>query len=331
MRDMPYAIYWIAALAVCVLGLAVSLIWALRRPGRAGHGLPSEWSLTARPVFAAEERRVFRLLREALPHHVVLSKLPLVRFCQPTEAKEVRYWFDLLGTSHVTFAVCSPNGRVLAAIDLDGERGVTARSLQIKHAVLAACRVRYLRCSADQLPSVAELQLLVPQGNNPRGPQPASVTGPMPERRRSGMGGGMGGGMNSGFGNGLGGSHHTSSTSSTNSTSEDEFGSDWGQFSQPLPLWQDASLFSRDGPPDVGFGNGNFGNGNFGNGSGERLPRGASKPAPRAASMRDIDPAPRYGSHRLPVLDDAQDDSLMDDIVGVVVDTPRYSAQRPRR
>ena len=115
---MPYAVYWIAALAVCVLGLAVSLIWALRRPAHANKGLPAEWSLTARPVFTSDERRVFRLLREALPHHVVLSKLPLVRFCQPTEAKEVRYWFDLLGASHVTFAICSPNGRVLAAIDL---------------------------------------------------------------------------------------------------------------------------------------------------------------------------------------------------------------------
>ena len=111
---MPYAIYWIAALAVCVLGLAISLVWALRRPAYANKGLPGEWSLTARPVFTADERRVFRLLREALPHHIVLSKLPLVRFCQPTEAKEVRYWIDLLGASHVTFAVCSPNGRVLA-------------------------------------------------------------------------------------------------------------------------------------------------------------------------------------------------------------------------
>jgi hypothetical protein len=39
---------------------------------------------------------------------------------------------------------------------------------------LAACRVRYLRCPADHLPTVAELQLLVPQnGAVPRGPQPA--------------------------------------------------------------------------------------------------------------------------------------------------------------
>lgn len=282
---MPYAVYWIAALAVCVLGLAISLIWALRRPAYANKGLPAEWSLTARPVFTSDERRVFRLLREALPHHVVLSKLPLVRFCQPTEAKEVRYWFDLLGASHVTFAVCSPNGRVLAAIDLEGERGVTPRSLQIKHAVLSACRVRYLRCAMDQLPSVAELQLLVPQGSNSRGPLPAPAATQSLSRRRS-------------------------------SASEDEFGSDWGQFSQPLPLWQDASVFGGN------------------EGYGERYPRAPAQPAPpppqRRMAPRSLDTS-RYNPRSLPVLDDADDDAMLDDIVGLVVDAPRYATQRPRR
>ncbi|MBW8847943.1 MAG: DUF2726 domain-containing protein [Burkholderiales bacterium] len=282
---MPYAIYWIAALAVCVLGLAISLVWALRRPAYANKGLPAEWSLTAKPVFTTDERRVFRLLREALPHHVVLSKLPLVRFCQPTEAKEVRYWFDLLGASHVTFAVCSPNGRVLAAIDLEGERGVTPRILQIKHAVLSACRVRYLRCAMDQLPSVAELQLLVPQGSNSRGPLPAPATTSLP-RRRSGAGG------------------------------EDEFGSDWGQFSQPLPLWQDAGVFGGSEP--------------FGERHPRMLARPPHEPPQRRGSQRNLDTA-RYNPRNLPVLDDADDDAMLDDIVGVVVDAPRYATQRPRR
>jgi hypothetical protein len=86
----------------------------------------------------------------------------------------VRFWYDLLGTNHVTFAICSANGRVLAAIDLDAERGNSHRIQQIKQSVLSACRVRYLRCPADHLPSVAELQLLVPHsGAASRAPQPA--------------------------------------------------------------------------------------------------------------------------------------------------------------
>ena len=89
--------------------------------------MPTEWALTARPVFSTDERRVYRQLREALPHHIVLSKLPLVRFCQPNDPQQVRYWYELLGSIHVTFAICSANGRVLAAIDLDTDRGNSRR------------------------------------------------------------------------------------------------------------------------------------------------------------------------------------------------------------
>jgi hypothetical protein len=170
MQTLP----WIVALVALALLALVICLWAFRRQPKKALALPTDWALTARPVFSTDERRVYRLLREALPHHIVLSKLPLVRFCQPTDPNEVRYWFDLLGTSNVTFAVCSANGRVLAAIDLDTDRGNSRRLMQIKQSVLSACRVRYLRCPVDQLPSVAELQLLVPSsGAVARGPQPA--------------------------------------------------------------------------------------------------------------------------------------------------------------
>lgn len=170
MQTLP----WIVALVALALLAVVLGLWAFKRQPKKALSLPTDWALAARPVFSTDERRVYRLLREALPHHIVLSKLPLVRFCQPTDPSEVRYWFDLLGTSHVTFAVCSANGRVLAAIDLDTDRGNSRRVMQIKQSVLSACRVRYLRCPVDQLPSVAELQLLVPSAGSPaRGPQPA--------------------------------------------------------------------------------------------------------------------------------------------------------------
>jgi hypothetical protein len=170
---------WVVALVALAMLVTVLGIWAFQRKPKKSPVLPTEWALAARPVFSTDERRVYRLLREALPHHIVLSKLPLVRFCQPTDPNEVRYWFDLLGTSHVTFAVCSANGRVLAAIDLDTDRGNSRRVMQIKQSVLSACRVRYLRCPVDQLPSVAELQLLVPtSGAAARGPQPAPTPVP---------------------------------------------------------------------------------------------------------------------------------------------------------
>lgn len=182
-----YLSWFIATAALAVLA-TLAVLWllqALRRPP-GPPPLPVEWDLLPRPVFTADERRVYRQLRDALPHHIVLAKLPLVRFCQPADPKSVRYWFDLLGANHVTFAVCSANGRVLAAIDLSYDRGgPPGRSTRIKQAVLAACRVRYLRCPADHLPSIPELQLLVPMGSNAsRGPQPAqgptAMQGSMP-------------------------------------------------------------------------------------------------------------------------------------------------------
>jgi hypothetical protein len=173
--NMQQTLPWMVAL-VAVAVLAPAVVWfALRPRVPKAAPLPAEWNLSARPVFSTDERRVYRQLREALPHHIVLSKLPLVRFCQPTDPQEVRFWYELLGAIHVTFAVCSANGRVLAAIDLDTDRGNSRRVMQIKQAVLAACRVRYLRCPVDHLPSIPELQLLVPQSAaSSRGPQPAA-------------------------------------------------------------------------------------------------------------------------------------------------------------
>ena len=178
---MQQTLPWIVAL-VAVAVLAPAVVWfALRPRVPKASPLPAEWNLSARPVFSTDERRVYRQLREALPHHIVLSKLPLVRFCQPTDPQEVRFWYELLGAIHVTFAVCSANGRVLAAIDLDTDRGNSRRVMQIKQAVLAACRVRYLRCPVDHLPSIPELQLLVPQSAAAsRGPQPAAPPAHLP-------------------------------------------------------------------------------------------------------------------------------------------------------
>ena len=176
---MQQQLPWILASLSLALLVGAALLWIVRERQPRTKPLPTEWTLGPRPVFSSEERRVYRQLREALPHHVVLSKLPLVRFCQPTDPNEVRYWYELLGSNHVSFAICSANGRVLAAIDLEAERGSSRRSLQIKRAVMAACKVRYLRCLPEELPSVPELQLLVPQtGPGARGPQAAPSVSP---------------------------------------------------------------------------------------------------------------------------------------------------------
>ncbi len=177
---MPSALSWfLAAVSIALLAGALWLRFGGRAKPRA-KPLPNEWTLTARPVFTVDERRVYRQLREALPHHVVLSKLPLVRFCQPTDPSQVRYWYELLGSNHVSFAICSANGRVLAAIDLEQDRHTSRRSVKIKQSMLAACKIRYLRCAPHELPSLPELQLLVPvTGTAARAPQSAPARAPV--------------------------------------------------------------------------------------------------------------------------------------------------------
>ncbi|MCW5632716.1 MAG: DUF2726 domain-containing protein [Rubrivivax sp.] len=158
---MTPTLAWILVLVVAGSVGALAYV-GLGRRRKSEPSLPTEWLLTQRPVFNAHERRVHRQLREALPQQVVLAKLPLIRFCHPTDPAQVQFWFDLLGGIHVTFAVCSPNGRVLAVIDLEDGRSPSRRSVQIKQAVLAACHIRYVRYAAEHTPSVPELQLLVP-------------------------------------------------------------------------------------------------------------------------------------------------------------------------
>ena len=182
---MQQSLLWLIAAAAISILTGLAGVWLLRQPKRPAPGpaaLPTDWALLPRPVFTADERRLYRLLREALPHHMVLAKLPLVRFCQPADPAQVRYWYDLLGATQVGFVVCSANGRVLAAMDLAYESGgVPGRTTRIKQSVLGACRIRYLRCQADHLPSIPELQLLVPHNTTAsRGPQPAQDSAALP-------------------------------------------------------------------------------------------------------------------------------------------------------
>jgi len=280
---MQSTIPWIIAIASGFGLLAVALLWVLRRSAPPTKPLPTEWSLTARPVFSSDERRVYRLLKEALPHHVILSKLPLVRFCQPTEAQEVRYWFDLLGAINVTFAICSPNGRVLAAVDLDSERGISGRGLQIKQSVLGACRVRYLRCAIDNLPSAAELQLLVPFSNsNSRGPQAAPMPGSVSPSRPSMQGGAA-------------------------------------RRPSRKGLWQDSAVFHDSFfAPDSRFDN---------NGMVDAPLRHGASQGHRSGGSAFQNSVP-FGE---PLNADAQyPDEAPNDIVGLVVDSPRYGGRLPR-
>jgi hypothetical protein len=158
-------IAWISAAcaASTLIGVALLLVWRGAMMTRQSSDLPDDWPLAQRPLFTLAEREMYTRLRAALPQHIVLAKVPLVRFSQPLDKKERAYWFNLLGPLHVSFIVCADSGKVLAAVDVERhDRHTTQRASTIKQAVLATCRIRYLKCLEDQLATPAELQLLVP-------------------------------------------------------------------------------------------------------------------------------------------------------------------------
>lgn len=147
-------------IAVLLVGAVLGglAVWAWAPPRKRLPALPAEWALVARRALSTSERRFYNQLRLAFPKYIVLPKLPLVRLCQPATPDQVKFWYELIGAAHVTFAVCNPNGHVLLVIDLDSARSHSRRSTRIKESVLAACGIQRLQFSAEALPSVDELR-----------------------------------------------------------------------------------------------------------------------------------------------------------------------------
>jgi Protein of unknown function (DUF2726) len=148
----------IPPLLALVLGLALSHVWHTRRK-QAARAWPQDFQLLARPMFSTEERLLYRELKAALPHHVVLAKVNLLRFCQSASESQARLWFERLQALNVTFAICSPNGTVVSVIDLEplGKQATSERQQRLKEAVLNACRIRQVRCTHGQWPKPALL------------------------------------------------------------------------------------------------------------------------------------------------------------------------------
>ena len=132
--------------------------WAPAWPGRCAAGrpssapLPTQWTLTARP--GVQRRRAPRVppaARGAAAPRGAEQAAAGALFAAHRPERGSLLVRDA-GFAARELCHCSPNGRVLAAIDLESERGSSRRSQQIKQSVLAACKVRYLRCTASRLP-----------------------------------------------------------------------------------------------------------------------------------------------------------------------------------
>lgn len=146
-------IFWGAVLSALAGGILLGGAWQKYTIKAVRRRWPARWNLNARPLFNVHERALYRELRAALPNHVVLAKVSLLRFCQSADASDARAWYERLQALHVSLAVCTTNGVVISAIDIEQAPGkAIKRSQKLKEAVLEACRVRYVRCMPGQWP-----------------------------------------------------------------------------------------------------------------------------------------------------------------------------------
>lgn len=136
------------------LGVLLYAAW-LRKQSSASLRLPDKWPLTARVVVTNQEHEVLAWLRATFHDHLVMVKLPVLRFMAPTDKDKNGgggRWQEVLGGVYCTFTVCTTNGNVVGCVDVLGNRGMSKASRDLKDSLLSNCRIAYTVVRSSALP-----------------------------------------------------------------------------------------------------------------------------------------------------------------------------------
>ena len=143
------------------LGLgAGSFAWWQRRAATAEPPLPVKWPLTSRVLLTIEEYEVMSWLRTTFKDHLVMIKLPVVRFTIPVKDKKAigKQWQKMLDGVNCTFTVCTTNGSVVGCVDVPGKRGLPRGNRDLKEGLLSDCGIAYTVVRAFELPKSSEMR-----------------------------------------------------------------------------------------------------------------------------------------------------------------------------
>ncbi|MFC6283898.1 MULTISPECIES: DUF2726 domain-containing protein [Polaromonas] len=145
-----------------VLGLVLGALlgaglyaWRLRQKAEASLRLPDRWPLAARVLVTNEEYDVLMWLRATFHDHLVMVKLPVLRFTIPIDREKNgagKRWQELLGGVYCTFTVCTANGNVVGCVDVPGKRGLGKANRALKESLLSDCRIAYTVVRSAGLP-----------------------------------------------------------------------------------------------------------------------------------------------------------------------------------
>ena len=135
--------------------------WWQRRQANASMRMPSKWPLTARVLITNEEHEVFKWLCTTFNDHLVMVKLPVLRFTVPISKDKNgggTRWQELLGGVYCTFTVCTSNGNVVGCVDVPGKRGLNKTNRQLKESLLSDCRIAYTVVRSVKLPKASAMR-----------------------------------------------------------------------------------------------------------------------------------------------------------------------------
>lgn len=147
-------------IAVGMLGGTLLYAWWLRREASDRLRRPSTWPLKARGIVTNQELNVWKWLRSTFPDHMVMVKLPVLRFTIPLERLEREggkdpgeRWLELLNGVYTTFTICATDGKVVGCVDVPGKRGFNQASRDMKESLLSDCGIPFIVVYATHLPA----------------------------------------------------------------------------------------------------------------------------------------------------------------------------------
>lgn len=123
--------------------------------------IPNIWPLTSKVLMTNEEHEVFKWLSATFHDHLVMVKVPVLRFTAPTSRDKNgggERWQDMLASVYCTFTVCTANGNVVGCVDVPGRRGLNKRNRDVKDALLADCRIAYTVVRSVMLPKASAMR-----------------------------------------------------------------------------------------------------------------------------------------------------------------------------
>ena len=150
----------IGLLAGAAIGVG-TYVWYLRYQARIKMRLPSKWPLTARVLMSHDEHEVFNWLKGVFHDHVVMVKVPVLRFTVPVNKDKSSgntRWQELLGGVYCTLTVCTTNGNVVGCVDVSGKRGLNKNNRHLKTSLLSDCRIAYTVVRSGYLPDAGAMR-----------------------------------------------------------------------------------------------------------------------------------------------------------------------------